>query len=82
MKFTINVDCTPEEARDFLGLPDVREVNQTIMAGIQRRTEENLDAFTDPQKFYATMMSGTLSNMDAMQKMFATTMAGGAKPDR
>lgn len=23
MKFTVNVDCTPEEARSFLGLPDL-----------------------------------------------------------
>jgi hypothetical protein len=23
MKFTVDVDCTPEEARSFLGLPDL-----------------------------------------------------------
>ena len=30
MKFTINVDCTPEEARAFFGLPDVSAVNEMI----------------------------------------------------
>lgn len=25
----VEIDCTPEEARAFLGLPDVTEVNQT-----------------------------------------------------
>ena len=24
MKITVDVDCTPEEARAFLGLPDVK----------------------------------------------------------
>ncbi len=27
MKITIEVDCTPEEARAFMGLPDVSEAN-------------------------------------------------------
>lgn len=27
MKVTIEVDCTPEEARAFMGLPDVSEAN-------------------------------------------------------
>jgi hypothetical protein len=27
MKVTVNVDCTPEEARAFLGLPDVSPVH-------------------------------------------------------
>ncbi len=79
MKFTVNVECTPEEARGFLGLPDVTKVNDTIMDGIQERVQANLDSFTDPQKFFETMMSAGTGNMDAMQKMFAATMARGAK---
>ena len=27
MKINVEVDCTPEEARSFLGLPDVSEAN-------------------------------------------------------
>jgi len=27
MKFTVDVDCTPEEARRFLGLPDLSPVH-------------------------------------------------------
>jgi hypothetical protein len=76
MKFTINVDCTPEEARAFFGLPDVSEVNKVIMDGVVKRTQENLDAFTDPQKFFETAMMGSAGGMDAMQKMFTAMMAG------
>ena len=30
MKFTINVECTPEEARRFVGLPDVTPLNPPL----------------------------------------------------
>ncbi len=79
MKFTINVDCTPEEARAFFGLPDVTAVNEMIIDGIAKRTEENLEAFTDPQKFFEAAMAGGLGNMEVMQSMFAAMTAGGGK---
>jgi hypothetical protein len=79
VKFTINVECSPEEARKFFGLPDVSVVNDMIMDGVAKRTEENLEAFTDPQKFFEVAMSGGLGNMEAMQKAFATMVAGATK---
>lgn len=76
MKLTINIDCTPQEARAFFGLPDVSLVNQMIVDGLAKRTEENLEAMTDPQKFFENAMAGGIGNMDAMQKMFMAMMAG------
>lgn len=34
MKITIEVDCTPEEARSFLGLPDVSAANNVYVENI------------------------------------------------
>lgn len=35
MKFTVDVDCTPQEARTFLGLPDLKPIQdhyvQTVL---------------------------------------------------
>lgn len=31
MKMNVEVDCTPEEARRFLGLPDVSEANAVYL---------------------------------------------------
>lgn len=28
MQFTVNVDCTPDEARAFLGLPDLKPIQE------------------------------------------------------
>lgn len=80
MKFTINVECTPEEARTFFGLPDVTAVNEMIMDGVAKRTEENLETFTDPQKFFDAAMAGGIGNMEAMQKAFAAMVAGATRP--
>lgn len=34
MKFTVDVDCTPEEARSFLGLPDMTRVHDLYIRSV------------------------------------------------
>jgi len=41
MKISVDVDCTPEEARRFLGLPDLTPVHQ---AYVERMTKMVTDA--------------------------------------
>lgn len=36
MKITIEIDCTPEEARSFLGLPDVSAANSIYVDNIAK----------------------------------------------
>lgn len=43
MKLNITVDCTPEEARAFLGLPDVSPINDTLVASVKQRIEQNVE---------------------------------------
>ncbi|TMJ15806.1 MAG: hypothetical protein E6G94_06000 [Alphaproteobacteria bacterium] len=43
MKVTVDVDCTPEEARRFLGLPDLTPVHQ---AYVERMTKAVTDGVT------------------------------------
>ncbi|WP_323760790.1 DUF6489 family protein [Maricaulis sp.] len=44
MKVKIDIDCTPEEARHFLGLPDVSRINDAMVDEVVKRTEANLDS--------------------------------------
>ena len=37
MKVNIEVDCTPDEARRFLGLPDVAPMQQAVMEAMEQR---------------------------------------------
>ena len=34
MKVTIEIDCTPDEARVFMGLPDVKPMQAAVMASL------------------------------------------------
>lgn len=42
MKAHVEVDCTPEEARAFLGLPDVRALNASLVEEMQTRLKSNI----------------------------------------
>ncbi len=42
MKVTVNVDCTPEEARRFLGLPDLSPVHQAYVEKLQRAVSDGV----------------------------------------
>ncbi len=37
MKIRIDIDCTPEEARAFLGLPDIRPMREELLKNLQAR---------------------------------------------
>lgn len=39
LKITIDVDCTPEEARAFLGLPDVAPMQEWMLREMQERMQ-------------------------------------------
>lgn len=43
MKMTIEIDCTPQEARAFLGLPDVTVLNEALIGEMQKRMEANIN---------------------------------------
>ena len=36
MKITVDIDCTPEEARRFLGLPDVTRANDVYVDALAK----------------------------------------------
>lgn len=43
MKVTVNVDCTPQEARSFFGLPDVEPLNDQLVSEMSKRMAANMD---------------------------------------
>lgn len=42
MKVTVDVDCTPEEARRFLGLPDLTPVHQAYVDRMTKLAAEGI----------------------------------------
>ena len=42
MKVTVDVDCTPEEARRFMGLPDMSAVHEAYLDKMKRVIDEGV----------------------------------------
>lgn len=77
MKVTIDIDCTPDEARAFLGLPDVRPMQQALLSEMQARMAQNLAAM-DPETMLKTWLPASLQGLEQLQKMFWAAASGGS----
>ncbi len=82
MKITIDIDCSPKEARDFLGLPDIKPLQEAFMANMQDKLSRGLSK-EDMDKMFDLWMSPGLKqagqNMEAFQNMFWNISKGNDK---
>ncbi|MBW7835169.1 MAG: hypothetical protein H3C28_00825 [Sphingomonadales bacterium] len=78
MKVTINIDCTPEEARRFFGLPDMEKLQETVVEEMRRRMAEGLSA-EDLEKLMKLWMPAGGKAWESLQKMFWTPPGGTAE---
>lgn len=69
MKFTINVEATPEEARQFVGLPDVKPMQDRFMKEMEDRMADTIRDL-DPETFSTTWMPMMISSWNELQKSF------------
>ena len=76
MKVTIEVDCTPEEARRFMGLPDVSSLNDEVMKHMSDSLATALPQM-DPKKIADMWMPFNAQMIDQAQKAMMA-MAGQA----
>lgn len=51
MKIKLDIDCTPEEARAFLGLPDLAGIQNEMLERVRDRMAANLK-YADPQEMF------------------------------
>ena len=80
MKVKFDIECTPEEARQFLGLPNVAPMQDAVMKEIEAKMRENIQTL-DPETFVKTWMPATMQSWGDMQKMFWGQMGMGGSPD-
>tara|TARA_R110002167_G_scaffold228549_5_gene433621 strand:- start:35 stop:274 length:240 start_codon:yes stop_codon:yes gene_type:complete len=75
MKIKIDIDCTPQEARSFLGLPDVAPMQEAMMKELQDRMMQAI-ASADPETLMRTWLPAGMQGLEAMQKMFWNAASG------
>jgi hypothetical protein len=71
MKVNIEIDCTPVEARQFMGLPDVQPMQTAMMDKLQQKMAENIDKFS-PETILQNWFTFDPKMAERFQDMFAS----------
>ena len=74
MKVNVEVDCTPLEARQFFGLPDVQPMQTAVMDKMQQQMMANIEKVS-PESLIQSWFTFDPKIAERFQDMFVT-MAG------
>lgn len=81
MKVGIDIDCTPAEARAFLGLPDVKPMQDALMKQLEERISAVLSG-TDGDVLMKTWMPLGVQGMEQITKAFMSQFDMAVNPLR
>ena len=74
MKVNVEVDCTPLEARQFLGLPDLQPIQTAVMDKLQQQMLANIEKVS-PEALMQSWLTFDPKIAERFGDMFVT-MAG------
>jgi hypothetical protein len=75
MKIKLDIDCTPNEIREFFGLPEVKPLQEELLKELQERLRANIKAM-DPETMLKTWLPATLKGFEQLQEMFLSRVGG------
>lgn len=79
MKVRIEAECTPAEARAFLGLPDLAPLNEHLVAEMMRRLEAN-GAALKPEELMRNWSVWGGQAQDQFRGLMQTVLSAATKP--
>ena len=75
MKIKLDIDCTPDEVREFFGLPQIKPLQEELLKEVQERLSANIKAM-DPEAMVKTWLPATLKGFEQLQEMVLSRMGG------
>ena len=81
MKMSIEIDCTPEEARVFMGLPDVKPMQAAVLAKMERQMLDGIDSVS-PESVLKSWMGAMPAGAEQMRDAFMGLLKTGFTPPR
>ena len=80
MKFNIEIDCTPEEARRLVGLPDLEPVHDIYLSRVKELMANGItpDMVQQMVKTWVPMGGGGLELIQSLLGQFGGGLMGGA----
>ena len=76
MKVTVDIECTPAEARAFLGLPDVAPLQVAVMDSLRDKMIGDIEKLS-PESIMKTWLSLTPVSAEKTQEFFNRMFAAG-----
>jgi len=76
MKMTIEVDCSAQEARAFLGLPDVTALNEKLVEEMQSRMSSNM-AMLSPDELMKNWTAFGVGAQEQFRKLMSAAVDAG-----
>lgn len=77
MKVTINIDCTPEEARAFMGLPDLSSVHAAYLERMEALVRDGLTP-ADIEKAMRNWLPGMTEGFEQWRQAIWSAATGGS----
>jgi hypothetical protein len=77
MKISVDVECSPEEARAFLGLPNVAPLQDAMMQQLQDRMTASMGAM-DMENLVRSWAPMGVQGIEQIQKAFWAAATGAA----
>jgi hypothetical protein len=82
MKINVEIDCTPLEARQFFGLPDVQPMQTAVMEHLQKQMISNIEKVS-PEALLQSWFTFDPKLAERFSDMFVTMAGlGGALTDK
>jgi len=69
MKINISLDATAEEMREFLGLPNIRPLQEDMLQAIRQNMQQGTAGF-DPLTLMKPLFPAQMQSMEMLQKAF------------
>ncbi|MCB1718421.1 MAG: hypothetical protein KDK05_25080 [Candidatus Competibacteraceae bacterium] len=69
MKVNISIDATAEEMREFLGLPNIRPLQEEMLQAIRQNMQQGATGF-DPLSLMKPLFPAQMQSMEMLQKAF------------
>lgn len=73
MKISFDIHCTPEEARAFFGLPEVKAMQEALLKEVEARLSASIKAM-DPEAMLKAWLPATLKGFEQLQELFLSQM--------
>ncbi len=71
MKVTVEMDITPQEARQLMGMPDLEPMQKALLEKVQAKMESAIDDMNDPQALMKNYFPVGIQTMDQFQNFFS-----------